>query len=510
MINYIIQVLLFQIVFLAVYDFVLKKETFFQWNRAYLILTSVLAYLLPLIKLQTISQNLPQEYVVMLPEVMLSPSTYIENQIDWSVILFASLQWVFLIGITLATLLFAYKLTKIFNLINKNNPTKNKDFSLILLEENNTAFSFFNYIFLGKSTKKKEEIIKHELIHVKQKHSIDLLFFEVQKIMFWFNPFSYIYQNRIAEIHEFIADSKTVKKKEKSTFYHSLLAETFAVDKIAFVNAFNKQSLIKKRIIMFSKKKSKEILKFKYLLMIPVLMGMMIYTSCENTAPEEALSKVNEKRLTKIIMTGYTTKDGKVVSEKILGGEREGYFDLYFNKIPDGDIISSEKLSAEEKSEYLRFTNSFKNSKIYQLENGNKVLYLDMESFFQNKEKVDYSDASEVPFAAIDQAPVFPGCDDAEDQKACMVEKITEFVSSNFDVDISKNLGLEPGKKRVFVQFKIDKTGNIVDVRARGPHADLEEEAVRVINSLPKMQSGKQNGKKVSVKYTLPITLVVE
>ncbi|MCK4562784.1 MAG: hypothetical protein KAT78_07750, partial [Flavobacteriaceae bacterium] len=190
MINYIVQVLLFQTVFLAVYDFVLKKETFFQWNRAYLIITSVLAYLLPLIKLQTLSQNLPQEYIVLLPEVMLSPTTYIEKQIDWSVILFMGLRWVFLVGITFASILFIYKLVRIFNLINKNSLTKTTNFSLVLMEGNSTAFSFFNYIFLGKTTKQKEEIIKHELIHVKQKHSIDLLFFELQKIVFWFNPYS--------------------------------------------------------------------------------------------------------------------------------------------------------------------------------------------------------------------------------------------------------------------------------------------------------------------------------
>ena len=72
------------------------------------------------------------------------------------------------------------------------------------------------------------------------------------------------------------------------------------------------------------------------------------------------------------------------------------------------------------------------------------------------------------------------------------------------------DLGLSPGKKRVFVMFKIDKTGKIVDVRARGPHARLEKEAIRVISLLPQMTPGKQRGRAVGVKYTLPITLIVE
>ncbi len=516
MINYIVQVLLFQTVFLAVYDFVLKKETFFQWNRAYLIITSVLAYLLPLIRLQ----NLPQEYVILLPEVMLSPATYIEKQIDWSVILFMGLRWIFLIGITFASMLFIYKLARIFNLINKNSLTKTNNFSLVLLEGNSTAFSFFNYIFLGKTTKQKEEIIKHELIHVKQKHSIDLLFFELQKIVFWFNPYSYLYQNRIAEIHEFIADSKTVNKKEKSTFYHSLLAEAFAVDKIAFVNAFNKQSLIKKRIIMFSKKKSKEFLKFKYVLLIPVLMGMLVYTSCENTETDKSLSKANEKRLIKTIMGGYTNKDGTVVNEKVIQTEKEGYLDAYiFGAKPKGKLISFDDLTNSERNEFNAYNEKMKEIwdgyakyNFYEKENGERAFQeiIDKEKFKKKMNKKDYSNASEVPFSQIDQVPVYPGCENVKDQKGCMVKKITEHVGANFDVGISKNLGLEKGKKRVYVQFKIDKTGNIVEVRARGPHTDIEEEAVRVVSSLPQMQPGEENGRKVGVKYTLPITLVIE
>ena len=510
MINYIVQVLLFQTVFLAVYDLILKKETFFQWNRAYLIISSVLAYVIPLIRFTGASKNIPQEYRIMLPEVMLSPETFIQKQVESSAILFSGMQWVFIIGAIIASIIFATKLYQIFNLIRQNSKEKNKDYNLVLLPTQHTAFSFFHYIFLGKTAHKKEEIIKHELIHVKQKHSIDLLFFEAQKIVLWFNPYSYLYQNRIAEIHEFIADAKTVNKKEKSTFYHSLLAETFRVDKLAFVNSYNKQSLIKKRIIMFSKKKSKEILKFKYLWLIPVLIGMVIYTSCENTEPDTVLSKVNKKRLTKVEMAGYTTSEGEVVDKKVFQGDKEGYFDFYFDVIPQGKIIQEENLSDDEKIEYQRFKDDFVGTIIYENDNGNRGIYISRASQFKNQKSKDYSNADVVPFARIDQVPVYPGCEDAENQKNCMVNKIAAFVGNNFDTNLSKGLGLEAGKKRVYVQFTVDKTGKIVGVKARGPHEDLEKEAVRVVNGLPAMQPGEQNGKKVGVKYTLPITLVVK
>ena len=76
-------------------------------------------------------------------------------------------------------------------------------------------------------------------------------------------------------------------------------------------------------------------------------------------------------------------------------------------------------------------------------------------------------------------------------------------------MNIAQELGLEPGKKKVYVLFKIDNKGNIADVQARGPHARLEKEAISVVQSLPKMIPAKQRGRAVSVKYTLPITLEV-
>ncbi len=117
----------------------------------------------------------------------------------------------------------------------------------------------------------------------------------------------------------------------------------------------------------------------------------------------------------------------------------------------------------------------------------------------------------DVPFAIIENAPIFPGCKgNNEELKKCFQESIDKHVSRNFDMNLASDLGLEPGKKKIYVIFKIDKTGNIADVRARGPHARLEKEGISVVNQLPKMIPGKQRGRPVGVKYTLPITLLIK
>ena len=119
----------------------------------------------------------------------------------------------------------------------------------------------------------------------------------------------------------------------------------------------------------------------------------------------------------------------------------------------------------------------------------------------------------DVPFAIIEQVPVYPGCErksNNAEKKKCFSENVQKHVNRKYNTGLAGDLGLSPGRKRVFVMFKIDKTGKIVDVRARGPHARLEKEAVRVVSLLPEMTPGKQRGRSVGVKYTLPITLIVE
>ncbi|WP_117881796.1 energy transducer TonB [Aureibaculum luteum] len=119
--------------------------------------------------------------------------------------------------------------------------------------------------------------------------------------------------------------------------------------------------------------------------------------------------------------------------------------------------------------------------------------------------------AEDVPFAIIEDAPIFPGCKGSKAElKKCLQKSIEKHVGRKFNTSLAGDLGLDPGKKKVYVVFKIDKNGNIVDVRARGPHARLEKEGISVVNSLPKMIPGKQRGRPVGVKYTLPITLLVE
>lgn len=117
----------------------------------------------------------------------------------------------------------------------------------------------------------------------------------------------------------------------------------------------------------------------------------------------------------------------------------------------------------------------------------------------------------DVPFAVIENVPIYPGCENAgnnEAKKQCMSQKVMEFVQNNYNTKLAKDLGLE-GRQRISVQFKINKMGNVSDVRARAPHPRLEQEAIDVVKSLPVMTPGRQDGKPVGVLYALPLLINV-
>ncbi len=137
-----------------------------------------------------------------------------------------------------------------------------------------------------------------------------------------------------------------------------------------------------------------------------------------------------------------------------------------------------------------------------------------------------------VPFSIIDEVPIFPGCgvySDREKKKHCLNLKMRKHVQRHFDISIIKCLEkrevlnkktgekekqcyspLEPGKKRIYIQFKIGKTGEIEDLKVDAPHPKLKEEGIRVAKKLPVMIPGKEKGEPVRVGYTLPITFTIK
>ena len=410
MITYILETLVFQLVFLLTYDLFLKKETFFQWNRAYLLATYAFSLILPWIKIEALKTSIPEElgtatvFLMKLNGVTLGLEQGVSS--FWSKMPW--FYWLLSAGSLTAMLWFIYKLYQLKKLKDNGRVERYPEFTKVIIKDGTQAFSFFRNIYLGTEIQKEKaaNVIAHELIHIKQWHSLDLLFFEVARILFWFNPLVYVYQNRIAELHEFIADAQAAKNNIKEHF-QMLLSETFNTRNISFVNQFFNKSLIKKRIVMLTKEKSSRIKLLKYISLLPIIVMLLCYTSCE-----------------------AQKKDKEDASES---------------------LVSSKP----------------------------------------------------VPFGQVDEVPVFPGCEDAENRMACFMQSMQNHVQQHFRYpDEAEKLGIQ-GK--VNLLFIINSDGAITDIRTKGPHELLEKEAERIIKLLPEMGPGKHQGKAVDVPFSIPI-----
>lgn len=480
MIHYIFQILVFQLLFLMAYDFFLKKELYFSWNRMYLLFTPILSFILPLIKLDFIRKNIPEEYIVQLPEVILgntsteylATETLSEITISGvsSISALLIIQLVWLVGVLLTSSLFICKLYKLYRLKNKGIVKTLKGTQIISLPKTNVAFSFLNTIFIGEelSDTQKETILLHEKIHIQLYHSIDLLFFEFIKIICWFNPLVYVYQSKMALLQEYMADKKAASLKGKNEYYNGLLSQVFRTESISFINTFFNHSLIKKRIIMLQKSNSKsnKITQLKYLLLIPIIGVMLIYTSCT----EETTAQAQTSEVSKSTSESEILKNIEALKESIAA---------------KGEMTKEEE-------------NAFKSLMV--LADGNK---LESPYYEEVKELI------EIPFGVIQKVPTYPGCTgDNEALKKCFTQNIMKFVGAEFNTKVSnKEIS---GKQRIAVKFKIDNTGKVINVEAKSEFKELEMEAIRVVSSLPDMVPGEHEGKKVGVQYSLPIVFKIE
>jgi protein TonB len=133
-----------------------------------------------------------------------------------------------------------------------------------------------------------------------------------------------------------------------------------------------------------------------------------------------------------------------------------------------------------------------------------------IDSFDEVLEKKEIVE-EDVSFMIIEDVPVFPGCEGTKSElKDCFSRNIQTHFARKFNSELPNELGLSPGRKKVFISFKIDKSGRVIDVFSRAPHPKIKEEVIRVMMLLPNMKPGMQRGKPVGVKYSIPFTLIVE
>lgn len=334
-------------IFFLVYHFLVQKETFYNSNRFFLLSGLVIATLFPLISIKKIIYIEPHkyEYSSIHSNSQLTSNPIVTEQINWDNIV----QIIYSIVFILLILKIAIELVSFFKLIRNKKITISKPFALVDLNENINPFSFFKYIVFNSakySNSELQNIINHEKVHSKEKHSLDILIVKIFCSLFWFNPFIWLYKKAIIQNLEYIADQKAIQNTNDKKAYQMTLLKVVTDHNYLSITSSFYQSLIKKRIVMLNKNQSEKKNAWKYATILPVLIAFIAFFQIKVEA-QEKLSKTRNQlnsnetnSITEMIWTKTTTDEEikKDIQEMKKIGLNVGFSDLKRNS--KGEIIS--------------------------------------------------------------------------------------------------------------------------------------------------------------------------
>lgn len=312
---YIIKVTLATAFFYALYMLLLRKDTFLQIRRFYFLFAILFSVIYPFISFELpTGTTIPVQPISFaeLQEITITPQQQASSYTLYDMIGVLSL---FVAAVLLLRL--AVQVVKLLNMKRVNRSEDFDNYSLVRLKsESALPFSFFNWIFVDADTDhtQLDEIIAHEQVHVRQYHSADILLLQVFCICFWWNPIAWLIKKEIKMNLEYIADKGVIDKGYDSKKYQYLLLQaTTGNTGISIRNHFN-VSQLKKRITMMNKQKSSILNGFKYLIVAPLIGGLLLANAVQ--ASPEGVKQLSDTLSFTVVgyKTDNTSQDTKQVT----------------------------------------------------------------------------------------------------------------------------------------------------------------------------------------------------
>lgn len=503
LLNYILESAISLCIIISMYLLLFRRVNNHAFNRLYILSSLVFISLIPLLKIPVKSTN--NGYL--LPDVMLGdePFNLIATITIYSeqtnIILaqtvqnFPFIKFLYIIGLAalLVRVLLGLNSLRIFK--NGAHIERSKGYVLIDSQSKIEPFSFFKLLFINRANYTEDElnaIMHHEKAHIQLKHSIDNLLLELILIIQWFNPFAWLLKRYLKEVHEFQADHFTINNGINPTFYKKLLLSNAMGTRFAFGNNLN-QSLIKKRLKMINNKISKSIGFIRIFTVLAVFSVLFVVLACEKET-EKVYTEVDtmaefpggmEAVKTFIVENvNYTeslksTEGGKV------------FVSFVVNK--EGNVVNAaieRGINEELDNEALRVVSELPKWKPA-LKDGKKVNV-------KFTVPINFS-FSEEKHAMVEKMPEFPGG----------MHAFKQYIAKN--VIYPQEARKENITGKAFIEFNVSETGEITNVsvaRSSGSEV-LDKEAIRVVSSSPSWEPGEQRGKKIDVKYTLPVEFLM-
>ena len=510
-------------IFYLFYRLLLSKETFHRFNRMALLGVMLLSCLLPLVKV-TVEQASPVNAQVMSMEDLLlmyqwNSEAVVEEgsrPFHWQ----EGLVLVYFVGLFFVIVRHLWSLGRMLYLIRHSRCERlDNGIRLVVHRRKLAPFSWMRYIVISETDLKESghHILVHEMAHIHYRHSWDLLLAEACAWLQWFNPAIWLLKQELQNIHEYEADEEVLRQGINAKEYQMLLIKKAVGARLySIANSFNHSSL-KKRITMMIRKKSNPWARAKYLYVLPLAaVTVAAFARPEISQPLDEISSVKVNDLSAVLET-YADKNVSSPAEKT----------KLKMKVVDEEgkpIIAATVLVANTTNGTLTD------------ENGNFTLEVGSDQSIQ----VAYIGMSTVTMSVkdclkkADQTIVLTESDTkkyvkvvasapqtvvSDDQTFSVVEQMPEYpggMRAGLEF-MARNLryptkAREAGKQgRVIVQFVVRKDGSLSDFKVLRPVDPwLDAEAIRVISTMPKWKPGMQDRKPVSVKFTLPVTFMLE
>jgi bla regulator protein BlaR1 len=342
MITYFIKIILCSGLFVFIYKILLEKERMHWFNRFYLLASLICSFLIPFITFTQYVQPLPVMDNVLTNTMFVSDHTNAlqitsHSEINYQLIIALTI-YVTITAVLLLRFVFNLKTVLQRAVTNPTIPFKNS--RLILIKQSITPHSFLGYIFINTKDYKngniEKEILLHEFAHVQQKHSWDILFIEILQILFWFNPFIFLYRKALLLNHEFLADEAVINEYNDVSAYQFLLLEKASHQSSSFITSQFNYSITKKRLLMMTRSKSLKNALCKQLAIIPVL-GIALFFFSTKISAQETRNIVSLKKTETPSTKEGITKEQLAEYETIVSKAKSDKGPRSWNKFSDAD-----------------------------------------------------------------------------------------------------------------------------------------------------------------------------
>ena len=473
---YMVKTAVYLIAFYLVYSLMLSRDTTYVRNRVFILISLASSLILPIITLQTLKPMNIQFFGKFLSEVFVTANGNGSESLASKTTLPELLQIIYTIYIGGVIVLIIKLLLDLVNLIFLIARQKNEGSRIIRFHGFNTSgFSAMGYIFINTRLSPEEagEIIRHEQNHLERNHFIDIVFIEIVKAFQWFNPVVYLFNRSLRAIHEYQADQGCLSSGVPIVNYQSLLiSQVFKSGAFNLTNSFSNPSLIKKRMIMMTKKRTAAIASLKLFLAVPVVGLVFLAISAYKEIPATVynIAPINE-----ISPVFSSVPASNPLSEKTVSAPS-------LSKPKQTSVITSELMPPPPPPPPPPPVTSNESGK---------------PEMIVVREEVPAE--SENPFVVVEEMPMFPGGD----------KELLKFIGAN--TNYPEDAKQQNIQGRVIIRFCVTAKGGISQVSVlKGVSPELDAEGIRVVNTLPEFKPGKQGGKPVPVWYMVPITFTLK